>query len=43
MAKPRYVLHKGESFYDSYEGYYKASNGQCIDQELHTIKEANGD
>lgn len=42
MAKQRFVLPKGASFWDLYEDRYKAGNGQRIDQALHSIEEANG-
>ena len=42
MAKQRFVLPKGASFWDCYEARHKAGNGQRIDQALHAIEEANG-
>ncbi|MDN3474465.1 type I restriction-modification system subunit M [Pseudoalteromonas sp. APC 3355] len=42
MAKQRFVLPTGASFYDLYEDRHKAGNGQRIDQALHAIQEANG-
>ncbi|KPZ68950.1 MULTISPECIES: type I restriction-modification system subunit M [Pseudoalteromonas] len=42
MAKQRFVLPKGASFWDLYEERHKAGNGQRIDQALHAIEEANG-
>lgn len=42
MAKQRFVLPKGASFWDLYEDRHKAGNGQRIDQALHAIEEANG-
>jgi len=42
MAKQRFVLPKGASFWDVYEKRHEAGNGQRIDQALHAIEEANG-
>jgi len=42
MAKQRFVLPKGASFWDCYEKRHEAGNGQRIDQALHAIEEANG-
>ncbi|CAM3797534.1 type I restriction-modification system subunit M [Rheinheimera salexigens] len=42
MAKQRFVLPKGASFWDLYEQRHQAGNGQRIDQALHAIEEANG-
>ncbi|TMO64867.1 type I restriction-modification system subunit M [Pseudoalteromonas aurantia] len=42
MAKQRFVLPEGASFWDLYENRHKAGNGQRIDQALHAIEEANG-
>jgi type I restriction enzyme M protein len=42
MAKQRFVLPDGASFWDLYEQRHKAGNGQRIDQALHAIEEANG-
>jgi len=42
MAKQRFVLPAGSSFWDLYEERHKAGNGQRIDQALHAIEEANG-
>lgn len=42
MAKQRFVLPNGASFWDLYEERHKAGNGQRIDQALHAIEEANG-
>ena len=42
MAKQRFVLPKGASFWDLYEDRHKAGNGQRIDQALHAIEEGNG-
>ncbi|WP_282145466.1 type I restriction-modification system subunit M [Alteromonas stellipolaris] len=42
MAKQRFVLPKGASFWDLYEDRHKAGNGQRIDQALHAIEEATG-
>lgn len=42
MAKQRFVLPKGASFWDCYNKRHEAGNGQRIDQALHAIEEANG-
>jgi len=42
MAKQRFVLPDGASFWNLYEQRHKAGNGQRIDQALHAIEEANG-
>jgi type I restriction enzyme M protein len=42
MAKQRFVLPKGSSFWDLYEKRHVAGNGQRIDQALHAIEEGNG-
>ena len=42
MAKQRFVLPTGASFWDLYEKRHEAGNGQRIDQALHAIEEANG-
>ena len=42
MAKQRFVLPDGASFWDLYELRHQAGNGQRIDQALHAIEEANG-
>lgn len=42
MAKQRFVLPEGASFWDLYEQRHQAGNGQRIDQALHAIEEANG-
>jgi type I restriction enzyme M protein len=42
MAKQRFVLPKGSSFWDLYEQRHQAGNGQRIDQALHAIEETNG-
>lgn len=42
MAKQRFVLPTGTSFWDLYEKRHEAGNGQRIDQALHAIEEANG-
>ncbi|MEI6858536.1 MAG: type I restriction-modification system subunit M [Shewanella sp.] len=42
MAKQRFVLPEGASFWDCYEKRHEAGNGQRIDQALHAIEEANG-
>lgn len=42
MAKQRFVLPTGSSFWDLYEKRHEAGNGQRIDQALHAIEEANG-
>jgi type I restriction enzyme M protein len=42
MAKQRFVLPKGASFWDLYESRHEPGNGQRIDQALHAIEEANG-
>jgi type I restriction enzyme M protein len=42
MAKQRFVLPDGASFWDLYEVRHQAGNGQRIDQALHAIEEANG-
>lgn len=42
MAKQRFVLPKGASFWNLYEKRHEAGNGQRIDQALHAIEEANG-
>jgi len=42
MAKQRFVLPTGASFWDCYEKRHEAGNGQRIDQALHAIEEANG-
>jgi type I restriction enzyme M protein len=42
MAKQRFVLPTGASFWDLYERRHQAGNGQRIDQALHALEEANG-
>ena len=42
MAKQRFVMPAGASFWDLYEQRHQAGNGQRIDQALHAIEEANG-
>ncbi len=42
MAKQRFVLPEGASFWDCYEKRHQAGNGTRIDQALHAIEEANG-
>ena len=42
MAKQRFVLPEGASFWDLYEARHQAGNGQRIDQALHAIEESNG-
>jgi type I restriction enzyme M protein len=42
MAKQRFVLPDGASFWDLYEDRHKPGNGVRIDQALHTIEESNG-
>ena len=42
MAKQRFVLPDGASFWDLYELRHQAGNGQRIDQALHALEEANG-
>jgi type I restriction enzyme M protein len=42
MAKQRFVLPTGSSFWDIYEKRHEAGNGERIDQALHAIEEANG-
>ncbi len=42
MAKQRFVLPEGASFWDLYEQRHQAGNGQRIDKALHAIEEANG-
>ena len=42
MAKQRFVLPEGASFWDLYEHRHQAGNGQRIDQALHAIEENNG-
>ena len=42
MAKQRFVLPEGASFWDCYKKRHEAGNGQRIDQALHAIEEANG-
>ncbi|AYM88769.1 type I restriction-modification system subunit M [Pseudoalteromonas agarivorans] len=42
MAKQRFVLPTGSSFWELYEKRHEAGNGQRIDQALHAIEEANG-
>lgn len=42
MAKQRFVLPKGASFWDLYEKRHQPNNGQRIDEALHAIEEANG-
>ena len=42
MAKQRFVLPKGASFWDLYEQRHEAGNGQRIDMALHALEEANG-
>lgn len=42
MAKQRFVLPEGASFWDLYEQRHQPGNGQRIDQALHAIEEANG-
>ncbi len=42
MAKQRFVLPKGASFWDLYTQRHEAGNGQRIDMALHALEEANG-
>ena len=42
MAKQRFVLPEGSSFWDLFEDRHQAGNGQRIDQALHAIEETNG-
>ena len=42
MAKQRFVLPEGASFWDLYEQRHQPGNGQRIDEALHAIEEANG-
>ncbi|MFT6925109.1 MAG: type I restriction enzyme M protein [Psychromonas sp.] len=42
MAKQRFVLPDGASFWHLYEQRHQAGNGQRIDQALHALEEANG-
>ncbi|MFT6777302.1 MAG: type I restriction enzyme M protein [Paraglaciecola sp.] len=42
MAKQRFVLPDGASFWNLYEQRHQAGNGQRIDQALHAIEETNG-
>lgn len=42
MAKQRFVLPDGASFWDLYESRHQPGNGVRIDQALHTIEESNG-
>lgn len=42
MAKQRFVLPTGSSFWDLYVKRHEAGNGQRIDQALHAIEDANG-
>ncbi len=42
MAKQRFVLPQGASFWDLYEQRHQPGNGQRIDQALHAIEETNG-
>ncbi len=42
MAKQRFALPKGTSFWDLYDKRHEAGNGQRIDQALHAIEEGNG-
>ncbi|MGX5203453.1 type I restriction-modification system subunit M [Aliikangiella sp. IMCC44632] len=42
MAKQRFVLPQGASFWDLYEQRHQSGNGQRIDQALHAIEETNG-
>ena len=42
MAKQRFVLPKGASFWDLYEQRHLPGLGQRIDQALHALEEANG-
>lgn len=42
MAKQRFVMPAGSSFWDLYEKRHEAGNGQRIDKALHAIEEANG-
>ncbi len=42
MAKQRFVLPDGASFWDLYEKRHEAGNGERIDVALHAIEEANG-
>ncbi len=42
MAKQRFVLPEGSSFWDLYEQRHKPGNGQRIDTALHALEEANG-
>jgi len=42
MAKQRFVLPKGSSFWDLYAQRHEAGNGQRIDMALHALEEANG-
>lgn len=42
MAKQRFVLPDGASFWDLYEQRHQPGNGERIDKALHAIQEANG-
>ncbi len=42
MAKQRFVLPEGASFWDLYEARHQPGNGERIDKALHTIEESNG-
>ena len=42
MAKQRFVLPAGASFWDLYEQRHQPGNGQRIDEALHALEEANG-
>jgi type I restriction enzyme M protein len=42
MAKQRFVLPDGASFWDIYEQRHQAGNGERIDQALHALEDANG-
>ena len=42
MAKQRFVLPDGASFWDLYEARHQPGNGERIDKALHTIEESNG-
>ena len=41
MAKQRFVLPDGASFWDLYEARHQPGNGERIDKALHAIEEAN--
>lgn len=42
MAKQRFVLPGGASFWDLYESRHQPGNSERIDQALHAIEESNG-